>query len=264
MLRERVLTAIIGLPLLIAAVWFGAPWFSILIVAAVILGIIEFYRLVTLANSKPFAFIGIAWSVLLLLTPYCPFVQCTSLVMTVGISISLFWLLAKSSDSTAFSNWAWTVGGVLYIGWMATYWIYLRDLESGMLWTFWTLFTVFASDIGAFFVGRTWGKHAMAPVISPKKTWEGAFGGLFSSILVSIVFGIAFSLPLTWWQLGLFGTGINILAQIGDLIESLLKRNTHVKNASNLLPGHGGMLDRLDSLLLSGAFVYYVILFFIR
>ncbi|HAV10361.1 MAG TPA: hypothetical protein DCX22_01925 [Dehalococcoidia bacterium] len=264
MLRERILTSIIGLPLVIAAVWFGTPWFSILIAAATIFGIIEFYRLANLANSKPFIAIGIVWSVLLLLTPYCPDAHCTSVVMTGGIALSLVWLLGKASDSMAFSNWAWTVGGVVYIGWMATYWILLRNLESGMLWTFWTLFTIFASDIGAFFIGRKWGKHALARVISPKKTWEGAFGGLFSSIVISIVFGIAFSLPLSWWQLGLFGIGINLLAQIGDLIESLLKRNTHVKNASNLLPGHGGILDRLDSLLLNGAFVYYIIFFFIK
>ena len=264
MLRERVLTTIIGLPIVIIAIWFGSPWFSLIIIIAALLGIREFYRLASLSNAHPFIAIGMIWALLLMAASYCPWPHTTSAIMTIGIGFSLLWLLTKSSVSNAFNDWVWTVGGVLYIGWMATYWILLRNLESGMLWTFWGLFTVFASDIGSFLIGRKQGKHPLAPVISPKKTWEGAFGGFFCSIVISIFFSLLFSLPLDWWQVGIFAACISILAQTGDLVESLLKRNTHVKDAGNLLPGHGGILDRFDSLVLNGAFIYYVIIFVIH
>jgi phosphatidate cytidylyltransferase len=263
MLRKRIITAVLGLPLLIAAVWFGKPWFTLFVIGAAILGVVEFYRLASAANTKPLIYFGAVWTILLLLTPYCPDARASTILVTAGIIISLIWILFrfKSSGSTTFSSWAWTVGGVLYIGWMLTYWLYLRDVESGRWWVFLAFLTVFACDTAAFFVGRAWGKHALAAPISPKKTLEGAIGGLIASIVVCAGLGILFALPLTWWQLALLGAGIGVLAQIGDLIESLLKRNTCAKDAGNLLPGHGGILDRLDSLLFVGAFVYYIILF---
>jgi phosphatidate cytidylyltransferase len=100
----------------------------------------------------------------------------------------------------------------------------------------------------------------MAPSVSPKKTWEGAIGGLLGSIIVSIILGIVFSLPLNYWQLALLGCVISILAQLGDLVESLLKRNTNVKDSGNLVPGHGGILDRIDSFIFTGILVYYCVI----
>jgi phosphatidate cytidylyltransferase len=151
------------------------------------------------------------------------------------------------------------MAGILYIGWMLSYWVQLRGLEDGRELVFLAMFTTFASDTSAFFIGRTWGKHALVPAISSGKTWEGAIGGLLSSIAASFIISVIFTLPFSYWQIALVGLIISVFAQLGDLVESLLKRNTGVKDASKLIPGHGGILDRLDSLIFTGVIVYYFV-----
>jgi phosphatidate cytidylyltransferase len=149
------------------------------------------------------------------------------------------------------------MAGILYIGWMLSYWVELRSLEAGKWLVFWAMFATFASDTVAFFVGRAWGKHLLAPSISAGKTWEGAIGGLLAGIVASIILRIIFPLPFAYWQIALLGCFISIFAQLGDLAESLLKRNTGVKDSGKLIPGHGGILDRIDSLIFTGVVVYY-------
>ena len=151
------------------------------------------------------------------------------------------------------------MAGILYIGWMLSYWVELRSLEAGKELVFWAMFTTFASDTSAFFIGKAWGKHALAPSISPGKTWEGAIGGLLASIIASLILRTIFPLPFSYWQIAILGCIISLFAQLGDLAESLLKRNTGVKDAGKLIPGHGGILDRIDSLIFTGVIVYYCV-----
>src|SRR4030066_2288138 len=106
----------------------------------------------------------------------------------------VIWLLFRSPREQAFANWAWTIAAILYIGWMLSYWVELRSLEAGKELVFWAMFTTFATETSAFFIGRAWGKHALAPSISPGKTWEGAIGGLLASIIASLILGIIFPL----------------------------------------------------------------------
>jgi phosphatidate cytidylyltransferase len=186
--------------------------------------------------------------------------------------ISLIWLLRRPSNERAFRNWAWTIVGALYVGWMLSYWLSLRGLkvglgdssEYGRNWVYLAMFTTFANDTGAFFIGRARGKHKLAPAISAAKTWEGAIGGLISAILAAIVIAMVLNLisPFTfkYWQIILLGFLVSLFAQLGDLVESLLKRNMGVKESGNLLPGHGGILDRFDSLIFVGAVVYYYVI----
>jgi phosphatidate cytidylyltransferase len=149
---------------------------------------------------------------------------------------------------------------------MLSYWLNLRGLEDGRNWAYLAMLTTFVNDTAAYFVGRARGKHKLAPAISPAKTWEGAIGGLASAILGSVVIAMVLKLIslklgapfiLTYWQITLMGFLVGVFAQLGDLVESLLKRNMGVKEAGNLLPGHGGILDRFDSLIFVGAVVYY-------
>jgi len=263
MLRQRILTAIIGLPLLIAIIWFGEPWFTLLIVTMALLGSLEFYRMASHSKIQPITYFGVAWVLLLVLSPHCPHAATTPFLITSAIVISLIWLLFRSPREQAFNNWAWTIAGILYVGWMLSYWIDLRNLESGREWVFWAMLTTFASDTCAFFVGKAWGKHSLTPDISPGKTWEGAIGGLLAGIIASLILSTSFSLPINYWQMVLLGCVISIFAQIGDLVESLLKRNTGAKDSGKLLPGHGGILDRIDSLIFTGVVVYYCIVFVI-
>jgi phosphatidate cytidylyltransferase len=259
MLRHRILTAVVGLPLLIVIIWFGEPWFTILIAAMSALASWEFYRMAGGLKVQPITYFGIAWVLLLILSPHCPYPPTLPFLITSAIVVSLIWLLFRRPRDQAFTTWAWTMAGILYIGWMLRYWVQLRGLEAGRELVFLAMFITFANDTSAFFIGRTWGKHALAPAISSGKTWEGAIGGLLSSIVTSLIISVIFTLPFSYWQIALVGFIIGVFAQLGDLTESLLKRNTGVKDAGKLIPGHGGILDRLDSLIFTGVIVYYFV-----
>ena len=260
MLRQRILTAVIGLPVLFAIIWFGNPWLTLIIAVIAILGSLEFHRMTVSDTMKPISYFAIAIAVLLTISPYYPDFITKPIILTLAIIISLIWLLFLPKKDGAFHNWAWLIAGIIYLGWMTGYWAELRNLVNGREWMYWSMITIMASDTTAFFVGRAWGRHHMAPTISPKKTWEGAIGGAMGSIIVATILGAVFSLPLSYWQLVLAGCFISIIAQLGDLVESLLKRNTGVKDSGKLVPGHGGILDRIDSFIFTGALVYYLAL----
>jgi phosphatidate cytidylyltransferase len=265
MLKQRVITALIALPILIAAIWFGTPWFTILMAAITLVGIIEFYRMATSANIQPLTYFGIACAVLLASIPHCQYIGAAPFLLTLAIIISLIWSLSQLPRERAFHNWTWTMAGILYIGWMLSYWVCLRLLENGLEWVFFAALTTVASDTSAFFIGRAWGKRRIAPTISPNKTWEGALAGFLGAIAAALILKAIFSLPpfflpINYWQATLLGAGVSIFAQLGDLVESLLKRNTGNKDSGNLLPGHGGILDRVDGFLFSGVMVYYFVI----
>jgi len=261
MLRQRILTAVISLPILIAAIWFGEPWFTIFITTAAILGSLEFFSLASHFKIQPLTYLGLISVLLLIISPHCPGIMVTPFIITLSITISLVWILFRSPKEQAFSSWAWTMAGILYIGWMLSHWIDLRNLNGGRDWVLWAMLATFASDTGAFFAGSILGKHSMVSAISPNKTWEGALGGVVFAAAISLILGISLSLPMTYWQMIFLGCLISIFAQLGDLVESLLKRNTGSKDAGKLLPGHGGFLDRLDSIIFTGVIVYYYAVF---
>ncbi len=268
MLKQRVITAAIFIPLLIILVWFSALWFSILLAVVVLIGTFEFLRMAEEFDKRcPLTYFGLLWSLAIALSPHYKGTNILPTIMAFAVVVSLIWLLFYSPREKAFHNWAWMLAGVVYVGWMLSYWINLRTLEDGTSWVYLAMFSTFANDTGAFFVGRAWGKRPLALAISPGKTKEGALGGILSAIVVSIIIyqiPILFSYStLEYWQVILVGGLIGIFAQLGDLVESLLKRNIGVKESGNLLPGHGGVLDRFDSLIFVGAMVYYYALWIV-
>lgn len=151
------------------------------------------------------------------------------------------------------------MAGILYVGWLSSYWVSFL-MGAGRELVLWGLIIIVANDTGAFLVGRTWGKHRMAPNISPNKTWEGAIGGFLFAIASSLLVGTLCSLPLNYLKLVLVGCVVSVVAQFGDLVESLFKRNAGAKDSGNLLPGHGGVLDRTDSIIFAGPVLYYFII----
>lgn len=268
MLKHRVITAVVGVPVVVTAIWFGAPWFNLLIAGAALAGTYEFYRMAHFHRKEPLLCLGLMWTLALVLSHYYS-TDILRWVITAPILISLICLIVRPWKEKAFRDWAWTIAGALYVGWILSYWLNLRGLEDGRNWVFLAMLTTFANDTGAFFVGRATGKHKLAPAISPGKTWEGAIGGLVCAIVASLVIGmilrlISLRLQATFdfehWQIILLGFIIGLFAQLGDLVESLLKRNMEVKESGNLLPGHGGVLDRFDSLIFVGAVVYYYVI----
>ena len=261
MLRKRIVTALWGIPILVAAIWFGEPWFTILIAISGVLAAFEFYKMVALSKVRPLTYLGLIWVLLFILSPHFNYGFLKPLLLTSGVVISLVWLLLRPQKEEAFSSWVWTIAGIFYIGWLLSYLVEL-NLEGGRNWIFFALFTTFASDIAALFVGRALGRHRLAPRISPSKTWEGAIGGIFGAIAVSLFFTLStpLGLPLGYGQAVLLGLLVSVFGQLGDLTESLLKRNMGVKDSGKLMPGHGGMLDRIDSVVFTGIVVYYYVL----
>jgi len=264
MLKQRVITALCVLPILILAVWFDQPlpWFTIFVAVWALLALFEFYRLISVDRVPVLTYFGLLWTLLFILRPHFDYDFIFPLLLTSFLVLSLIWLVLRRQREGAFSGWVWTLGGILYIGWLLSYLVALR-VEAGRNWVFFALFTTFASDTMAYFVGRAWGRRQLAPRISPYKTWEGTIGGMVGAVIVSLLFVLPtpFSLPFSSGQAILLGLLVSIFGQFGDLAKSLLKRSAGVKDSGNLLPGHGGVLDRTDSVVFAGVVVYYAFLF---
>lgn len=161
------------------------------------------------------------------------------------------------TDDGAFADAVWIAGGVTYVGFLGGFLVLLRDLDfDGRSWVYLTVLSTFAVDTAAFFTGRAIGRRKLAPSISPRKTWEGFFGGWGTGFAMVIALGYAFDLGVAPWKLSLLGLLLPLAATLGDLVESAMKRRMHIKDASELIPGHGGVLDRLDSILFTFALVY--------
>ena len=264
MLKKRVITGLWGIPLLIIAVWFGKPlpWFTVLVAIWGLLAAFEFYRMVAVSKVSSLTYFGLVWTLLFILSPHFDYDFIIPLLLTSATVLSLVWLIVRPQKEGAFSSWAWTIAGILYVGWLLSYLVALR-LDAGRNWVFFVLFTTFGSDTAAFFVGRALGRHRLAARISPNKTWEGAIAGVFGAIIVSLVFTLPtpLSLPLGYGQAVLLGLLVSVFGQLGDLVESLLKRNMGVKESGRLIPGHGGVLDRMDSVVFAGIVVYLYYIF---
>jgi len=267
LLKKRAITALWGLPLLIAAVWFDKPlpWFTVLVAIWGLLAVLEFYRMVTASKAALLTCFGLVWTLLFILSPHFQNdfpVPLVPLLLSLAVVIPLILLLLRRQKEASFIDWAWIIAGILYVGWLLSYFVALRGLDDGRNWVFFALFATFGSDTIAFFIGRVLGKHHLAPSISPGKTWEGTIGGIFGAIIVSLLFTLPtpLSLPLSYWQAMLLGSLVSIFGQLGDLAESLLKRNAGVKDSGKLLPGHGGFLDRIDSVVFAGIVVYYYVI----
>ena len=260
MLRKRVITALWGVPLLIVIVWFDEPlsWFTILAAVWGLGAVLEFYRITAVFRILPLACFGLIWTILFILRPQYDFP--VSLLLTSAVIFSLILLVFSLQRAGAFARWAWEMVGMLYVGWRLSYLVALR-LDAGRSWVFLAFFATFASDTAAYFVGRALGRHRLAPRISPAKTWEGAIAGLVGGIIVSLIIVALFGLPLGYGHAIILGILVSVFGQLGDLVESLLKRHTGVKESGNLMPGHGGLLDRMDSVVFAGVVVYLYYIF---
>jgi phosphatidate cytidylyltransferase len=260
MLKKRVIIAVGGIPLLVAAVWFDQPlpWFTVLVAIWGLLAAFEFYRMVAAAKVPPLTYFGLVWALLFILSPHFVYFTLSPLLLTTAVILPLIYLLWRPRKE-AFASWVWTIAGILYLGLLLSHFVALRGLDMGRNWVFFALFTTFASDTAAFFIGRRFGRRKLAPHISPSKTWEGAIAGVLGAIIIGLCFipPTPLSLPLNYGQAVLLGLLVSIFGQLGDLIESMLKRNMGVKDSSQLIPGHGGFLDRIDSVVFAGVVVYY-------
>ena len=202
MLKQRVITALVGLLILVAAIWFDKPipWFTAFAAIWGLLAAFEFYNMIAASKVAPLTYVGLFWTLLFILSPHFDFDFLIPLLLTATIMLPLIWLLLRRQKEQAFTSWAWTIAGVLYIGWLLSYLVALRGLDGGRDWVFFALLTNFGSDSAAFLIGRAWGKHHLAPNISPGKTWEGATAGVLAAIIISLALVAIFDLPLSYGQ----------------------------------------------------------------
>ena len=276
MLRQRVITTLLLIPLPVAAVWFGEPWFTSLVAIFGVLAAFEFYRLGSSAKVAPVTYIGLLFTLLFIISRNPDLLSrletsldptlISPLILAAAMVLTFIWILLRGRKDGAIASWAWTMAGILYVGWLLGHAVSLRGLTDGRSWVFFILLATVASDTTAFFIGRAVGRHKLAPQISPNKTWEGAIAGVIGAVIFSLLFAppelFALSNPLhiqglSYGEAILLGALVSIFGQLGDLAESLLKRNARVKDSSSLLPGHGGVLDRLDSIIFASVVVYY-------
>ena len=283
MLKKRVITTLVIIPLPVAAIWFGEPWFTALMAVVAVLGVMEFYRLAVASRASPLVHIGVVLTLLFIISRNPDLLSFLAprfdpgllipLLLMLAIALPMLWLLIRPRTGTAFVNWAWTLGGILYVGWLLSHLVSLRGMTGGMNWVFLVILANAASDTTAFFIGRSFGRHRLAPRISPNKTWEGALAGVVGAMVFSLLFTaprlFAATNPLyvegfICWQALSLGLLVSVFGQLGDLAESLLKRHAGVKDSGRLLPGHGGILDRMDSIIFAGIVVYYYVVWVIQ
>jgi len=266
MLKQRVITAVCLLPVLVVAVWFDEPLPWLTVVAAVwgVLAALEFYRAVKTSRVEPLTCFGLIWTLLLIISPHCSWTYVNPLLLASAVVLPPLWLLARRRKENTLAGWVWTTAGIIYIGWLLSHLVALRGLEHGRDWVLFALFVTFASDSAAYFIGRALGRHPLAPEISPKKTVEGAIGGIIGAVIAGLLLVILLDLPIGYTAAALLAIAVSVFGQIGDLLESLFKRITGVKDSGKSVPGHGGFLDRMDSVVFAGVVVYYYVIWLVQ
>jgi phosphatidate cytidylyltransferase len=262
-LSKRVLFSVIAAPTAVLIVYLGGP--ALVALVGVISGIAtwEFYRLSRATGAEPFEGLGITLAALLPIALYARELGLTRLPVTAAAVVAVSTLAAaiwlRPPGRKPVLAVAITIFGVIYAGQLSylyglRYHPYVIGAAAGAALVTLPLLITWATDVGAYFVGRAMGRSLLAPAISPKKTWAGAVGGLLLAVLVAVVY-VSYvlrpvaSLTMTLSATVAFGALASIAAQVGDIAESLLKREAGVKDSSSIIPGHGGVLDRFDSML---------------
>ncbi|MHB1418371.1 MAG: phosphatidate cytidylyltransferase [Bacillota bacterium] len=257
MLKKRILTALGGIPLVVVINYVGGTTFAVVVALLSILGLGEFFRLIRHSEIEPQVFLGYVGGLFIVVSAF-PGVHISDSVVITAITLGFF-LSALCIPRWSLTGSATSLMGVLYLG-LFRYLIYLREMPGGFEVVLALFIFNWVADSGAYFSGKAFGRHLMAPRLSPKKTIEGAIGGVLASVAAALVMTL---LGLHVPQLVVMALLVAVTGQAGDLVESAFKRSAGVKDAGGILPGHGGVLDRFDSLLISLPVVYYYFQLFI-
>jgi phosphatidate cytidylyltransferase len=276
-LIQRVLSAVVLLPLVVVCVWWSFWSFTLLVAAAAALGLNELYAAFNRggyqAQTAPgMAAVTVMIGVAIIRALTALDLTAPALALVVMVSLAMF--APRHAQHGVVAEWALTISGAIYIGGLLGFLILMRALETplrdgllaplqpqpGAAWIALVLMTTWGQDVCAYFVGKRWGRRRMAPSLSPRKTWEGAAGGMVGALAGAFVALALFGLPLSLWATTLIGIAAGIVGPIGDLSESFIKRQAGLKDAGTLIPGHGGVLDRIDSLLFTAPTVYMLAL----
>ncbi len=258
------ITGLIALPFLIFLVYKGGVAFTLLVSAAGVVAQWEYYRIVLEPALRSVSDIIFGWGYLLgFAIVWAAYGMGPDLILCLVavnlLVVALVSMFQFKADPSVLKVIGRQIQGIIYIPVLLCFLIFIRAGDSGMVWIFLLLAIIFAGDTSAFYVGTYWGRHKLAPAISPGKTIEGSLGGVAANLAVGAI-GKALFFPALSWSLGiLFFLAVGVAGQIGDLFESEMKRFAGVKDSSKILPGHGGILDRIDALLFASPVAYIFI-----
>ena len=248
-MKQRMVTGLLFGVFFIGLLIVGGPLYSALVLLMAIIGLFEFTRMNKLSWSNPIHIISVV-GLLALVFPYehygLKWITDQTIIWLLMFALFAFTVLSKNKytiDEVAVSFL-----GTVYIGIGFASMIDVRLLEQhGLWWSIIAFCVIWASDIGAYFSGRTFGKHKLWPLISPNKTIEGAIGGVVSSVIVAVIFALFAPELIELWRAIVIGIVAAVAGQFGDLIQSAYKRVRGIKDMGNIMPGHGGIIDRTDS-----------------
>lgn len=262
MLKQRVISALLGIPVIVAFLLLGKYFFALLVAVIVTVSLDELYSILTLRDFKPNVLLGTVGGVLLVAAALFGGTTGITATLTVLLVAALMWQVLRQTSVT---DTALTLTGLLYVGVTLSHMILHYNLAYGLVGVLIVFIGTWVSDIAAYGLGSAIGKRKIAPSISANKTLEGLLAGIITpAIIVAILFLLPW-LPFAQEQgmllafiIGLgMGLIIGVVAPIGDLVESRIKREMRVKDSGAIIPGHGGFLDRFDSLMLTSVAGYY-------
>jgi phosphatidate cytidylyltransferase len=284
-LALRIVTACMLIPPITFAIFEGGFWVLGTVVLITLVGIQEFYALIEAKGAHPLRTFGITAAIALPFVVWWGGQSAATVLMSMVLLGVMVLQLGKAQIGEALASISGTFFGVFYVGWLLSHVIVLRDIQgvigrrfgeeaaagmdpaAGAFYLFFTIAVVIGGDVGAYFAGRAWGRRKLAPKVSPNKTVEGALGAIAFGTVVGLAlkggfdaFAPAYSATMTWIFCILVAPVLAGVGIVGDLVESLLKRDAQVKDTGTLLPGTGGVLDRIDSNLLAIPVMYYVLL----
>jgi len=262
MLRTRVLSSAVLIPLVALATWAGGWILAAVLLLVVVRSAYEFFRLMEQADYRPSLLACAMVMTAFLAIARFPGQHWTGAVLSAAVIGTLIAQLLRRPEGKPTQSWALTLGAALWLGWLISHFVLLRDLSpafgfgAGTRWLALVFLVTWVNDSAAYFVGKAIGRRPCAPYLSPKKTWEGTMGGVIGGVAGTIFLG-HWLVDLPWLHGLLLGVLVAAVAPFGDLAKSMVKRQSGVKDFSDLIPGHGGMFDRIDSLLFVAPAVYY-------
>ena len=255
----RMLTGFIMGTIVMLCIMYGDISLLLMLVVLLGFGSREYVKILNHKGFYPSLKVIYITEIILATVVYFKRFDLVAITLTICAMCSFMWVLFRGKQPYI-ANVATTLLGMVYCGWFPLHLIFLRDLscpkyDSGLGFVVLMFTAILLTDVGCYYVGTKLGKHKLAPVISPNKTIEGSIGGMFFAILGAVVIGLF--IDLSWYMSAIAGVICTVFAQIGDLCESMLKRDAGVKDSGSSLPGHGGFLDRTDSFILTIPIMYY-------
>ena len=262
---KRILTSLVLASIGVPAIIYGGIFFWLLMAVFVVVASWEYINLMRGADFQPSMMISVSGVfIIFLMRTYFPTYESAALIGFVFLSMAYHLVAFERGRDRAAGDFAITIASLVYMGWIGSYLVKLRELPNGLFWFTLVLPIVWFADSGAYLIGKKFGKHKLSPRLSPKKTWEGYWGGVLFGVLGSILFAWPWrhNIEISLLQTILLGLVLSMLTTLGDLGESMIKRQSGIKDSSHILPGHGGIFDRIDTWLWAAPIGYYLVRWF--